>query len=79
MHRDKLIEQVKQEYERLAQLQSREHFEDLPDSTTPEAYFEELLHQVIAGIEQGRFDRFMNGRQIVEAVANNRSRWGISA
>lgn len=77
MHRDKLISQVKSEYSRLAALESRGDFIDNPGSPTAEAYFEKLLGYVIGAIEEGRFDRFMNGRQILEAVANNRSRWGI--
>ena len=78
MNRDKLIQEVKEEYARLAAGHSREDFIDDPNSQSAESYFEQLLQTVIKGIEDGRFDRFMNGRQIMEAVANNRERWGIT-
>ncbi|MCL2857294.1 MAG: hypothetical protein FWE19_06195 [Oscillospiraceae bacterium] len=77
MHRDKLIYEVKEEYARLAAGHSREDFIDDVSSQSAESYFEQLLQMVINGIEEGRFDRFMNGRQVMEAVANNRERWGI--
>lgn len=77
MHREKLIREVKEEYARLADGQSREDFID-NGKAPPEAYFEQLLGMVLEGIDEGRFDRFMNGRQIMEAVANNRHRWGIT-
>ena len=79
MHRDKLICEVKEEYARLAQGHSREDFVEDFGQEGAEAYFERLLQKVIDAILDGRFDRFMNGRQIMEAVANNRERWGISA
>ena len=79
MHRDKLISEVKEEYARLAQGHSREDFIENCTGQSAEGYFERLLQMVIEAIEQGRFDRFMNGRQIMEAVANDRQRWGISA
>ena len=78
MHRDKLICEVKEEYARLAAGHGREDFIEDTGSQSAESYFEQLLHTVIEGIEDGRFDRFMNGRQIMEAVANNRERWGIT-
>ena len=78
MHRDKLIQEVKDEYARLAAGHGREDFIEDCNSQSAESYFEQLLHTVIEGIEKGRFDRFMNGRQIMEAVANNRERWGIT-
>jgi hypothetical protein len=76
MRRERLISEVKEEYARLAMMQNRDSFID-NDSEIPEAFFERLLGNVISGIEDGRFDRFMNGRQIMEAVANSPSRWGI--
>ena len=79
MQREKLIKEVKAEYARLAQSQSREDFFDAFSQELPEAYFERLLGFVIHAIEEGRFDRFMNGRQVMEAVANNRERFGIPA
>ena len=79
MQRDKLIKEVKEEYARLAQGHSREDFVQSVTEEPVEAYFERLLGFVIQAIEEGRFDRFMNGRQVMEAVANNRERWGIPA
>lgn len=79
MDRQYLIDQVKDEYSRLADL------EGLGDNSgqqltapTPESYYENLLGQVIKGIEAGSFDEFATGREIVEAVANNKDRWGIT-
>jgi len=77
MNRDKLIREVKEEYARLAAGHSREDFIEDVGSQSAESYFEQLLQTVIKGIEEGRFDRFMNGRQIMEAVANDRERWGV--
>lgn len=77
MHRDKLIQEVKEEYAQLAAGHGRDSFIDSSQGSA-EAYFERLLSMVINAIEDGRFDRFMNGRQIMEAVANNRERWGIT-
>ena len=79
MHRDKLIREVKEEYARLAAGHGREAFIGDCNSQSAESYFEQLLNEVIEAIEEGRFDRFINGRQVMEAVANNRERWGIPA
>jgi len=79
MHRDKLVREVKEEYTRLADSHRREDFIEGCRDEPGEAYFERLLQMVINAIEEGRFDRFMNGRQIMEAVANDRERWGIVA
>ena len=78
MHRDKLIQEVKEEYARLAAGHSREDFIADSGSQSAERYFEQLLDSVIGAIEEGRFDRFVDGRQVMEAVANNRERWGIN-
>ena len=78
MHRDKLIQEVKEEYARLAAGHSREDFIEDCCTQSAESYFEQLLQTVIVGIEDGRFDRFINGRQIMEAVANDQERWGIT-
>ena len=78
MHRDKLIQEVKEEYARLAAGHSREDFIEDTSSQNAESYFEQLLDNVIGAIEAGKFDRFVSGRQVMEAVANNRERWGIN-
>ena len=77
MHRDKLIQEVKEEYARLAAGHSREDFIE-SNNQSAQSYFEQLLNSVIGAIEAGRFDRFVSGREIMEAVANNRERWGIN-
>ena len=78
MHRDKLIQEVKEEYARLAAGHSREDFIEDSGNQSSESYFERLLENVIRSIEAGKFDRFVSGRQVMEAVANNRERWGIN-
>ena len=78
MHRDKLIKEVKEEYARLAAGHSREDFIESCSTQSAESYFEQLLNSVIGAIEEGKFDRFVSGRQVMEAVANNRERWGIN-
>ena len=78
MHRDKLIQEVKEEYARLAAGHGREDFITDCNSQSAESYFEQLLDNVIGAIEEGKFDRFVDGRQVMEAVANNRERWGIN-
>ena len=60
-HRQMLINQVKEEYTRLAQM-----------PTGPGgAYYEELLGQVLKGIEQGRFDYLRTGREVVDTVGGS--------
>jgi len=78
MHRDKLIQEVKEEYARLAAGHGREDFIEDASIQSAQGYFEQLLDGVIGAIEDGRFDRFVSGREIMEAVANNRERWGIN-
>ena len=77
MNREKLISQVKEEYARLAAGHGREAFIDDTSQESAESYFERLLQMVIDGILEGRFDRFLTGREIMEAVANDKARWGI--
>lgn len=74
MNRQDLINEVKAEYARLADLEGREHHHDTRwNSITPEAYYEKLLSQVISDIEGGQFDGYSSGLSIVEAVANRQS------
>lgn len=79
MHREKLIHEVKEECARLAQGHSPGDFTQSCAAGSPQVYFEQLLQAVIGAIELGKFDRFMNGRQVMEAVANNGERFGIPA
>ena len=67
-HRQMLINQVKEEYQNLSQMEY---------GVSAEPYYEELLNQVMKGIGQGRFDGFRTGHEVVEAVANNKPGWDI--
>ena len=71
MDREKLIEQVKSEYARLADMASREHITHQSYSPlSPEVYFERTLEKVIREINDGKFDDCVNGQEVVERVAN---------
>jgi len=71
MDRQRLIQQVKDEYARLAQMGSQSHFVDLTTGTTT-AYYEKALQRAINDIFAGRFDDCVSGRQVVERIANSR-------
>jgi len=71
MQRDELISQVKNEYARLASEESS--VQQTTTDMSPDAFYEQLLGQVIEGISKGQFDRFDSGIEIVEAVANDKS------
>lgn len=75
MNRDLLIQQVKSEYARLAQLESREYITNqsyMPIS--PEAYYERALEKVIRDISAGKYDDCVSGLQIVERNANHKTK-----
>lgn len=75
MNRDLLIQQVKREYERLTQLESREYITDRSYATmSPEAYYERTLEKVIRDISAGKYDDCVSGLQIVERNANRRTK-----
>lgn len=67
MNREQLIRQVKDEYARLTDLESRQGVTNAVIDVTPEAYYESLLGQVLDAISAGKFDDFSSGRAIVEA------------
>lgn len=73
MHRAKLIEQVKNEYASLASDESQRHFHQTTTGVTPEIYYENILNMVIDEISNGTFDGFHSGKEIMEAVANDKS------
>ena len=75
MNRDKLIAQVKNEYSRLAQAETQQHFGQTTTGLNAEAYYGNLLNMVEREITMGTFDRFHNGREVVEAVANDKRKW----
>lgn len=73
MRREQLMSEVKNEYARLADQSSRETFISSTVENN-EAYYEKLLQNVLSGIRDGRFDQYQSGKDIVEAVANDKSR-----
>ena len=75
MNREKLLTQVKSEYSRLADAGSQQQFTQTTNNITAEGYYENLLYMVEKEISKGTFDNFKSGHEIVEAVANNKSKW----
>ena len=75
MNREKLIAQVKNEYARLADEESQQHFTQTTNDITAESYYSNLLDMVEKEISAGTFDNFHSGKEIVEAVANNKRKW----
>jgi asparagine synthetase A len=75
MNRDKLISQVKNEYSRLADEESQQHFTQTTSNITAEDYYGNLLSLVENEISAGTFDGFHSGLEIVEAVANDKRKW----
>lgn len=73
MRREQLMSEVKDEYARLADQSSKERYVNSTGENN-EAYFERLLQNVLSGIRDGRFDQYQSGKEIVEAVANDKSR-----
>ncbi|SHM37743.1 hypothetical protein SAMN02746066_01759 [Anaerosporobacter mobilis DSM 15930] len=73
MDREKLIDQVKDEYARIASSASQENHIQSTTKLTPEAYYEKLLSKAIDEINQGTFDDFKSGEQIVSAIANDKT------
>ena len=75
MDRETLIRQVKDEYARRADLESRDHFTNQTYlSTSPEAYYERRLEAVIKDIDSGKYDHCQSGIEVVETAANRRSK-----
>ena len=75
MDRDLLIQQVKSEYARLAQLASREHITNQPYSgISTEMYFEQVLEKAIRDISDGKHDDCVSGLQVVERIANRKTK-----
>lgn len=75
MNRDKLIAQVKNEYARLADDESQQHFSQTTSDITANDYYEKILNMVEKEISNGTFDDFHSGQEIVEAVANDKHKW----
>ncbi len=78
MNRDNLISQVKDEYARLTDMSTKENFTDVTDTDSNSyVYYEDLLQKVINGIQDGKFDDFSSGKEIVETVANNKTYYNL--
>ena len=75
MNRDKLIAQVKNEYSRLADEASQQHFSQTTSDITADDYYGNILSMVEKEISAGTFDNFHSGLEIVEAVANDKHKW----
>ena len=73
MNRDTLIDQVKNEYARIASSESQQHFHQTTTDMTAEAYYENLLSKAIYEINKGTFDDFKSGEEVVTAIANDKT------
>jgi hypothetical protein len=71
--REKLIAQVKDEYENIKASGSQQHFHQTTTGITPEAYYGTLFNAVVAEIEKGKFDNCVSGTEIVNKVAADKS------
>jgi hypothetical protein len=75
LDRDTLIQQVKREYARLADLESQAHITSRSYSgISPEAYYEQALEKAIRDISAGKYDDCISGLQVVERIANHRTK-----
>lgn len=75
MDRDQLIQQVKQEYARLADLSSHDNMMDQSDSgMSPESYYERALEKAIRDISAGKHDNCTSGLEVVEQIANHKTK-----
>ena len=75
MNREKLISQVKELYAKLASDEGQQHFSQTTTNLTPDAYYENILGMVLKEINEGTFDSFHSGQEIVNAVANDKNKW----
>lgn len=75
MDRELLIQQVKGEYARLAELESHGHITGPSYSgVSPEAYYERTLEKAIRDISVGKYDDCISGLQVVERIANRKTK-----
>jgi len=75
MNRDKLVAQVKNEYSRLADAETQQHFGQTATGLNAETYYGNLLNMVEKEISCGTFDMFHSGKEVIEAVANDKHKW----
>lgn len=75
MDRDTLIQQVKDEYARLADSASRQHIEEHSYSgVSLEDYYEKALEKAIRDISAGKYDDYISGLQVVQYIANHKTK-----
>lgn len=75
MDRDTLIQQVKREYARLTEIESRAHITDQTYSgMSPEAYYERTLEKAIREISAGKYDDCISGLQVVDHIAKHKTK-----
>lgn len=75
MDRDIMIQQVKDEYARLADLASRGHITDRTyGGKQPEAYYEKALEKAVRDISAGKYDDCISGLEVVERIANHKTK-----
>lgn len=73
--RDRLIQQVKTEYARLADSSSHEYISDQSyRGMLPEAYYERTLERAIHDILDGKYDDCHSGYEVVERMANSKTK-----
>lgn len=70
MNREELFAQVKAGYAKIASDKSQQQTILSTTEETPEAYFERLLNKTLKEIEQGKFDNFTSGEEVIKAVAD---------
>jgi hypothetical protein len=75
MNRNKLIAQVKNEYARLADAETQQHFGQTSTGLNAETYYGNILNMVEKEISNGTFDNFHSGKEVMEAVANDKNKW----
>jgi hypothetical protein len=75
LDRDILIQQVKNEYARLAELSSHGHITRQSYSgMSPEVFYERTLEKAIRDISTGKYDDCISGLQVVEQIANHKTK-----
>jgi len=75
MNREKLIEQVKEIYAKLASDENQQHILQATNGIMPDVYYENILNMVIREINAGTFDSFKSGKEIVDAVTKHKDKW----
>ncbi len=73
MNRNQLISEVKNEYSLLASAENSQATVQSVTNVSPDAYYEKLLDKVVGKISDGGFDGYKTGKDIVEAVAKDKS------